>query len=101
MINPPNIKERYKKIAEALENIKKNLSETGQIPNIHALLVDILSQISKINPFASIIIDIYAEAEELKRNPSLLNDSMKRNMMMMKLDFWKEKLMNSADLIDI
>lgn len=60
-----------------------------------------MKNLSEVNPFNNNIVDIYTEANNLDKNRQILLDPMQRNMILMKLDYWKEKMRDAMDLVDL
>ena len=53
-------------------------------------------ELAKLNPFNLQILDMYSEAEKLKNQSPGPIPSQDRQMIKLKIDFWKEKLGDSA-----
>lgn len=92
---------KYNQIISIIEDIKKRINQQDYSVPIHQNLTQLMKALSEINPFNNNIVDIYTEANNLDKNRQLLLDSMQRSMILMKLDYWKEKMRDAMDLVDL
>jgi len=53
-------------------------------------------ELAKLNPFNLQILDMFSEAEKLKNQPPGPIPAQDKQMIKLKIDFWKEKLGDSA-----
>ncbi|MHA1822004.1 MAG: hypothetical protein ACTSU2_08365 [Promethearchaeota archaeon] len=95
------LEENYKRLENFIDALKNKIKNDANPLEIVKDLKVLLNGLSKINPFNNNLIDIYAEMVDFEGNPSHFKDPMKKGMIIMKLDFWKEKLRDSADQINL
>ncbi len=94
---PPHLQPLLPKLDQIKVKVERNDYNYAIAKDLHA----IREELAKLNPFNVFLFDIYSEAEKLNvQSPGPINAQSKQ-MLKLKLDFWKEKLGNTvANLIE-
>ena len=94
---PPNLQP----FLPRLDQIKKKVEASDYNYVIAKDLHAIREELAKLNPFNIYLFDIYSEAEKLNSQPPGPIAAQSKQMLRLKIDFWKEKLGDSvANLIE-
>jgi len=96
-----NFNKDYEEIIEIIEEIKEKVSKNDFSEPLHEKLLLAMKKLSLINPFNNIIVDMYAEAYRLQNNKRDFLDPTTKNTVLLKFEFWKEKITDSIDLIEL
>lgn len=91
----------FNQIEAIISDLKNRIIQQDYSIPIHQILTELMKNLSEVNPFNNNIVDIYTEANNLDKNRQILLDPMQRNMILMKLDYWKEKMRDAMDLVDL
>ncbi len=94
---PPHLQPLLPKLDQIKAKVERNDYNYTIAKDLHA----VREELAKLNPFNVYLFDIYSEAEKLNvQSPGPINAQSKQ-MLKLKLDFWKEKLGDSiANLIE-
>ncbi|MHA1299688.1 MAG: hypothetical protein ACTSO9_09655 [Candidatus Helarchaeota archaeon] len=96
-----DLNQNLQKLIPLIDDLKQRITNNDFSEPLDEKLLFVMKKLSSLNPFNNIIIDMYAESYRLKNNKRDLLDPMKKNMILLKLDFWKEKIADSIDTIDL